>query len=355
MYVWLEVESENCRLKMAKRALAPAENNEKELQKRVTSTENEKKIVDEGEYSDPETDEEEEEVVDQYFDAKNWDKPHMMPMYAERVKETMTQMESSLILKTDAFARIQEGTTVTEDVRNRAVEFIINLCHAYTFDPATISNAVLIFDRSLAAAPANRSEVKLMAAVCVLISAKANELGFPSIADINKNCAITKENDQEPWEICERKIFILNQFNIVHPTIELFTARYLNYVDADAALIDTVGLMCEAALLSFKYNEYRRSTLGFAIVVSAAVSIGASIRILYFMACAHLCDYSDVLECCKYVLNITDTVLKGGAPPVYARHIAAAPAASPLKSLVCNEQTLQKIRELLASTKLNVF
>ena len=80
----------------------------------------------------------------------------------------------------------------------------------------------------------------------------------------------------------------------MHPTIELFTARYLN-VDADAALADAVRLMCEVVLLSFKYNDHRRPTLGFELVVP--VSIGASIRILCFMACAHLCDNSDVLEC----------------------------------------------------------
>ena len=306
----------------------------------------------ENEYSDPESYDEEEEAGDPYLDEKNVDKPHMMPVYAERIRHVLMERENCVVLKREAFLEAQKGTDVTLDVRNRAVMFMIELSHACMFDPLTLSNAVFLLDSLLTKGPAQRAELKLMSAVCVWMSSKAHELEVPSLEDLNDSCKITKKGDYSPYEMWERKIFIAHNFDVMYPTVQFFLGRCLNYVDADSNVSDVAGFLSEVSLLSFRHNEFARSKLAFSIVLTAAVLIDFPIRILFFMACAHLSDYSDVLSCCEFVLGLAQNVFEDGKSSTYLKHIEASSPDSPLRRLKFDRGVLDRIRRLLKSTKL---
>ena len=341
-----------CRLKIMKAWNGNAAFREPTDQKKRDAQETDVKKQEENEYSDPESYDEEEEVGDPYLDEKNVDKPHMMPLYAERIRHVLMERENSVLLKRESFLEAQKGTDVTLEVRNRAVMFMIELCHACMFDPLTLSNAVFLLDSVLTKGSAQRSELKLMSAVCVWMSAKAHELAIPSLEDLNDSCKITKKGDYHPYEMWERKIFIAHNFDVMYPTVQFFLGRCLNYVDADSNVSDVAGFLSEVSLLSFRHNEFARSKLAFSIVLTAAALIDFPLRILFFMACAHLSDYSDVLSCCEFVLGLAQSVFEEGKSSTYLKHIEASSPDSALRKLRFDGGVLQRIRHLLKSTKL---
>lgn len=82
--------------------------------------------------------------------------------------------QTLLLLKHSVFRTQSAG--VTKSLHDKACELIAGAAHAYNCGKATTMLALHLFDRALALTAVRKAEITLLAATCVLIAAKLEEI-----------------------------------------------------------------------------------------------------------------------------------------------------------------------------------
>lgn len=147
---------------------------------------------------------------------------------------------------------MQKQTSINENVRAILIDWLINVHMKFKLLTETLFITVNLIDRYLSVETIQKDDIQLLAAACLMIAAKYEEIYPPSVKDwlyVTKN-AYTKPQLLKQ----EQDVLFKLQFQMSETSPYRFLERYSKIAQADSVLFSLSQYFLELALLDSKMN-----------------------------------------------------------------------------------------------------
>jgi hypothetical protein len=283
--------------------------------------------VDQNEYSDPDL--EDSDAVSNTLgipelDIRNLTNPQHVPHYAEQICVRDQAAELGILLPVGSLLMMQHETGITHRNRATVVNWLIRVHSEWHMTSVTLFNSISCFDIVLSRIPIPKTELQLLGAVCIWMCAKLNEIHYPSVKDFRNQCRVPYKRPK--FLEYEKLVFRTLHFAIEYPTVHTFLGRFLAASSANEHIGLLASFACEASLVCFELNQFRRSVIAISSILIAAGMLGQleSVSIPALLTYAHFPDLTKVVECTEMLMTLLHDIVEAKQSPSYAKFITGS-------------------------------
>ena len=229
--------------------------------------------------------------------------------YTDQVCNFMQQMEND----TTFSPKSCEKNILSKEERVSVVEWMLCVSIEFGLLDETFFSAVSIFDKMIQSGKCEISEVQLLSATSLWISAKLNETQIPSVEDFVIVCGSAFSAD----DFCnfEKKILSDLNYNIFQPTTENFTAAFLSQIPADPSFSDVVMLFMYASLYSSDMMHTKSSHNGLAAITLTKILLDYPMNLIVIPRSIPHLDDDELEKATLYLLDAVRAALANTSGP----------------------------------------
>lgn len=227
-----------------------------------------KNILDDSEYSDPELEYSDDDVV--YKEGNDEEDDEITSI--EMMVNTARKEEAEVPISCNLFTAMQKE--ITPSNRENVVKWLIQLNYYFQLTNDVLFNAVSYIDILLCSKTIKKKDISVYAAVCYWVSSKVDTRAQPSVQEFNEASGFQFTN--ELFKKTEIELIKLLKFKLHYSTTKFFMRQYQDefYASEDQKVIDFSRFLSELSILKFDFLDYRASTIATSIMIIAFSAFG---------------------------------------------------------------------------------